>query len=340
MPETLLEQNDGSGGGTRDSTPPLVREPLQDRSRRTLKRILDAALHLLEREGPAALTVTGITKRARTSVGSFYARFQGKDDLLRYMGERSLEEALDRWAQSASRLSAGEQLRTSVGEVVHALGWVYLEGPGRSLVLLNGIEDPRPTRRRRLENRIAADLRELEVASPLRTDLATRVLAGILQDSAMRALKNTTQTDEDSPYTETHVLLPELVELLVGYLGGEVGSPADAGPTPAAEPAPPDLKPEVVTEEPVEPTQEIDTDALIEAALATAPLSPAEPSGVEHPSEAAQRPAEGIPAAPAPGAEPEGAQEEELEPEEEEQDEESEHDAEPPPDPDPFDVWG
>lgn len=71
--------------------------PKQPRSRKTLERIVNAALELLESGGPDALTVQGVVARAKSSVGSFYARFGGKDDLLQYLSERVWDEALERW---------------------------------------------------------------------------------------------------------------------------------------------------------------------------------------------------------------------------------------------------
>ncbi|MEX2466492.1 MAG: TetR/AcrR family transcriptional regulator [Gemmatimonadota bacterium] len=71
--------------------------PQQARSRRTLERIVRAALDILEHDGPEALTVQAVVARADSSVGSFYARFGGKDDLLEYLGERVWDEARDRW---------------------------------------------------------------------------------------------------------------------------------------------------------------------------------------------------------------------------------------------------
>lgn len=71
--------------------------PQQARSRRTLERIVRAALDILEREGPDGLTVQSVVARAESSVGSFYARFSGKDELLEYLGERVWDEARDRW---------------------------------------------------------------------------------------------------------------------------------------------------------------------------------------------------------------------------------------------------
>ena len=76
---------------------PHLIPPKQSRSRRTLERIVAASLELLATEGPDGLTVHRVVERADSSVGSFYARFKGKDDLLDYLGERLWSEALERW---------------------------------------------------------------------------------------------------------------------------------------------------------------------------------------------------------------------------------------------------
>ena len=72
-----------------------IADPKQARSRRTLERIVAAGIQLLEEGGPDAVTVQAVVRRARSSVGSFYARFQGKDDLLEHLREqvRSSTEA-------------------------------------------------------------------------------------------------------------------------------------------------------------------------------------------------------------------------------------------------------
>ena len=71
--------------------------PKQSRSRRTLEHIVQAALEILEEQGYTALTVQSVVDRANSSVGSFYARFSGKEDLLDYLGERVWDQALQRW---------------------------------------------------------------------------------------------------------------------------------------------------------------------------------------------------------------------------------------------------
>jgi AcrR family transcriptional regulator len=70
------------------SPAPTHHVPIQHRSRRTLDRIVAATEALLERTDFDAISVTDIVRRARTSVGSFYARFDGKEALLRYVYDR------------------------------------------------------------------------------------------------------------------------------------------------------------------------------------------------------------------------------------------------------------
>lgn len=70
-----------------------VRLPRQDRSRRTLARILDAAEEAISERGAEATNIADITKRARCSTGLFYTRFRDKDELLRCLYERTIGEA-------------------------------------------------------------------------------------------------------------------------------------------------------------------------------------------------------------------------------------------------------
>ena len=99
--------------------------PKQTRSRRTLERIVAASLEILATEGPDGLTVHAVVEKAESSVGSFYARFSGKDDLLDYLGERLWEEALGRWNEALasrdwSKLELGSLIEGSVGLLVDA----------------------------------------------------------------------------------------------------------------------------------------------------------------------------------------------------------------------------
>lgn len=70
-----------------------VRPPVQDRSQRTLLRLLEATASLLEERSFEAIGVTDIVKRAHSSVGAFYARFASKDAVLHSLHERYDEES-------------------------------------------------------------------------------------------------------------------------------------------------------------------------------------------------------------------------------------------------------
>jgi AcrR family transcriptional regulator len=102
-----------------------VNPPQQPRSRRTLERIVAASLELLATEGPEGLTVHAVVDKANSSVGSFYARFSGKDDLLDYLGERIWQEALERWNEALasrdwSELDLGGVIEGAVGLLIDA----------------------------------------------------------------------------------------------------------------------------------------------------------------------------------------------------------------------------
>jgi AcrR family transcriptional regulator len=84
-----------------------VARPKQARAERTLHRLLDAAESLIEERGASDVSVPEIARRARSSIGGFYARFRDKNELLRALEERFFAEQrarvealtqLDAWA--------------------------------------------------------------------------------------------------------------------------------------------------------------------------------------------------------------------------------------------------
>jgi AcrR family transcriptional regulator len=69
-----------------------ISPPKQARSEQTARRILDAAQSLIEREGLSGLSIPEVVRRARSSTGSFYARFKDKNALLAALEERFFQE--------------------------------------------------------------------------------------------------------------------------------------------------------------------------------------------------------------------------------------------------------
>lgn len=70
-----------------------VRPPLQDRSQKTMERLLASAEARIIEVGFEKATIAEIAKRGDSSVGSFYARFSDKEAMLRCLIDRFVFEA-------------------------------------------------------------------------------------------------------------------------------------------------------------------------------------------------------------------------------------------------------
>lgn len=79
---------------------PTRRLPAQERSRRTVEQILEAASQLVAEEGIDAATTRAIAERAGVAVPSLYRFFADRDDVLDALVERMLVE-LDEASQAA-----------------------------------------------------------------------------------------------------------------------------------------------------------------------------------------------------------------------------------------------
>jgi AcrR family transcriptional regulator len=121
-----------------------VRPVHQARSQETLERILEAAEEVVSEKGFDNATVSEIVRRANSSVGAMYARFNDKDSLLVVLHERFCEQALAtteavldpaRWEGA----SISEILSTALPFVVH----VYQQKRGLlRAFMMRGCSDP------------------------------------------------------------------------------------------------------------------------------------------------------------------------------------------------------
>jgi len=71
--------------------PDALRPPLQNRSRETLERVLDASEALLVEKGWDGFTVQEVSRRSKVSIGSIYARAPSKEALLLAVYDRAVE---------------------------------------------------------------------------------------------------------------------------------------------------------------------------------------------------------------------------------------------------------
>jgi AcrR family transcriptional regulator len=84
-----MARRDGAAARQADRGPdgPVQGRELRARGRRTLGRLLDAGATVFNDRGFHAARVDDIVKTARTSHGTFYLYFSGKDDLFRALAE-------------------------------------------------------------------------------------------------------------------------------------------------------------------------------------------------------------------------------------------------------------
>ena len=202
--------------------------PKQPRSRRTLERIVKAALDILEEEGPSGVTVQAVVARARSSVGSFYARFRGKDDLLEYLGSRIWGEALERWNEAVAARSWAEMDLAELA--AGASGLLFdvrrsrvagLRAVDRMVEGTGAFEAFREHLLGDLESLLLERRDEIAHEAPERAvRLGLRAVLGVL-DSGM-------EPEGASEDEAREVLVRECSELLLSYLGGRPrgGDPA------------------------------------------------------------------------------------------------------------------
>lgn len=196
-----------------------VRPPVQARSKRTLARILDASVTLLGERGWEGVTVQDIVSRAGTSVGSFYARFSGKEDLLAHVEASVWERARERWDE---QLESGIDKDDLLGDRVRVV-----------VQLLLGAQEDKPVQRLRLSGVDAGGRNDFErhLRDTITTLMLERQLEIRTQDppaaiwlghaAVTGAIRDRPEGWEDGPLAE------ELAGLWLWCLGA--GGSADRG---------------------------------------------------------------------------------------------------------------
>lgn len=202
--------------------PASINPPQQARSRRTLERIVAASLELLATEGLQGLTVHNVVEKAGSSVGSFYARFSGKDDLLDYLGERVWAEALERWngaleTRDWASLDLTEVVEGAVGLLIDAQRSrsAYLKALDRASGRQNdAYEAFRSQLLVGLGDLLLAHAGEISHPDPQRAvRLGLRAILGVV-DAEFRATRDRLERGE---------LVNEGRAMLLGYLTGDAG---------------------------------------------------------------------------------------------------------------------
>ncbi len=110
--------------------PTQTRPPLQERSRRTLTRILEAAEALLGERLFEQVTIRDIVQRSKTSVGAFYSRFENKEALLPALYERYDESMPRSRAEVLELFPLAPDLEAQVSQIVGAVTRIFRQRRG------------------------------------------------------------------------------------------------------------------------------------------------------------------------------------------------------------------
>jgi AcrR family transcriptional regulator len=110
---------------------PATGKPQQERSRRTLEKLLAATAEMLEQHGLEGATIPRIAAQAGVSVGSVYRRFEDKDALFRAAFLGLIEHSVEVNKKNLSPGTfAGMTLETVIGALVKAMVRQFRTQPG------------------------------------------------------------------------------------------------------------------------------------------------------------------------------------------------------------------
>lgn len=200
-----------------------IRPPLQERTRRTLGRMLDAAEQLVADKSFAETSIAAIARAAGTSVGGFYRRFHDKQGLLQALHERFCEEAR---ATADAALDPGRWAGASTAEIVREftafLIEIYRERAGAFRAFMFASLTDETVRRRTLELREHLHRRLATLLAERRAELAhpdPDLGSAFAIDFILGTLSQAVQFQQETLGLADPRLDSELPRLFLAYLG-------------------------------------------------------------------------------------------------------------------------
>jgi AcrR family transcriptional regulator len=206
------------GVSMKSKSPPLSRKrPVQERSRQTVKAILQATAQVLVQRGYESTTTGAVAERAGASIGTLYQYFPNKESLVAALVEEHVHEVLS-LVEAALARYASEPLPVLLGAIVRASLDAHQLNPPLHKVLIEQV--PREGKlgdalgiSERVTDRIQAGLQErYPVLSPERIRLVSFMLETTVEALTHRAVI------ENPQWLTTGLLETEAVDLLLPYL--------------------------------------------------------------------------------------------------------------------------
>jgi AcrR family transcriptional regulator len=195
--------------------------PEQDRSRATVEAMLEAAAHILVKNGYDAFTTNRVAERAGVSIGSLYQYFPNKDALLSELMRRhvaEIERGVEDMAAHARTAPLAEVIRAGIQQNVRS----HLVDPELHRVLSEevpplGSLDWKVALNQRMATRVR-DMLESRRSEIVVGDieLATYILTLTVEAVVHNAVTRQPEA------LQSGALAEELTRMLVGYLTGKL----------------------------------------------------------------------------------------------------------------------
>lgn len=228
---------------TRRQPPQSLRTaPRQQRARRRIEELLDAAAEVFDEVGYDKATTSEVADRAGVSPGTFYRWFPDKATLADALAERYLEDLgaiyrslLDSEAEGAG--TPAEPAAELVRRVIESLTSMATTHPALGALLASAIApgNPSPAGRRLRDNMHTQLVAVLDLRVPGIEPVDRDRVARVLLDVALTLVTTVAHLPED----EQAATSSEYVDLILAYLDAKFPPPDDPAWTDPARPVRP-----------------------------------------------------------------------------------------------------
>lgn len=206
----------------------MLHAPKQTRSKKTLERILSSARVLMSSEGVDSVGITEIVAHANSSVGSFYARFDGKEDLLRYLLQRLWAEAAGRWDDALNRWPHDAPTHARVNHLVELIQEAVGPEHGLRAELTRLLEEEGRAAQTAFDDQVVQDALRLLVDETEIRHPVPRTAVALGVRFTLAAFRDRPSVVRDDALQNGTALSTELGTALRGYWG--VGRVIQVGP--------------------------------------------------------------------------------------------------------------
>ena len=207
------------------------KQPTQERAQQTVQAILRATAHILRGEGWDACNTNAVAKRAGVSIGSLYQYFPSKESLALALAEEHAARGLAVLMEAVTAAPRGTlSFEATVRHYIRAMVAVHQVDPKLHRVLVEQV--PRIKGGLEVVRRVSTPAAELvrnwletqrEHIRGVNLDVATYMLV-----TAVESISHLQVLDRPAGLT-SELLVDELSELVLGYLGVKRVSPSTHG---------------------------------------------------------------------------------------------------------------